>query len=320
MALEQPAPSPVLSLPLELLHQCAAVPARPQKMSDGFFVSHNHDDGHPPVALTQRRQSSPSGDWGGVSPVARGAGDGWGNESAAPAAVTAEHPADSTVGPAISAAQPPQGQQEEEEEEGDRVDNDEAVADVFESYTPEWVTKLGYDDELCCPPHPDPLVESTSLAATSAGEPAFPIKDTIGAVSAAKKLSTAQLEAVLMACERHQQWLPNGQRAGFLLGDGAGVGKGRQLAAMILDSWLRGRRRHIWVSVSQDLCLDAQRDFEDMLGAPGIVKVRSISEFKDLGRIDGQQHNFTKGVLFTTCVQPDTVAVRVRGERDGMRT
>jgi hypothetical protein len=31
------------------------------------------------------------------------------------------------------------------------------------------------------------------------------------------------------------------------------VGKGRQVAAMILDSWLRGRKRSLWFSVSTDL-------------------------------------------------------------------
>ena len=34
-------------------------------------------------------------------------------------------------------------------------------------------------------------------------------------------------------------------RTGFFLGDGTGAGKGRQVAAIILDQWLRGRRKHI---------------------------------------------------------------------------
>ncbi|WP_267895103.1 strawberry notch-like NTP hydrolase domain-containing protein [Sphingomonas sp. STIS6.2] len=32
-------------------------------------------------------------------------------------------------------------------------------------------------------------------------------------------------------------------RTGFFLGDGTGAGKGRQVAAIILDQWLRGRRK-----------------------------------------------------------------------------
>ena len=35
-------------------------------------------------------------------------------------------------------------------------------------------------------------------------------------------------------------------RRGWMLGDGTGCGKGRQVAAIILDHWLRGRRRALW--------------------------------------------------------------------------
>jgi hypothetical protein len=47
-----------------------------------------------------------------------------------------------------------------------------------------------------------------------------------------------------------------GARAGFFLGDGAGVGKGRQIAALIKEYWLRrpvGTRRVLWISTSADL-------------------------------------------------------------------
>jgi hypothetical protein len=50
--------------------------------------------------------------------------------------------------------------------------------------------------------------------------------------------------------------LATGARAGFFLGDGAGVGKGRQIAAAIKEYWLRrplGKRRVLWMSVSADL-------------------------------------------------------------------
>ena len=57
---------------------------------------------------------------------------------------------------------------------------------------------------------------------------------------------------------------PEGPRAGFFLGDGAGVGKGRQIAALLKECWARGLRRAIWVSVSRDLKLDAERDLRDM--------------------------------------------------------
>ena len=56
------------------------------------------------------------------------------------------------------------------------------------------------------------------------------------------KLSRLQLEGVLYACSKHQQFLPSGERAGFFIGDGAGVGKGRQISGVILDNYARGRR------------------------------------------------------------------------------
>ena len=62
----------------------------------------------------------------------------------------------------------------------------------------------------------------------------------------------------------HQKILSSGERAGFFIGDGAGVGKGRQIAGTIIDNYTRGRRQHIWVSISTDLHLDASRDFRDL--------------------------------------------------------
>jgi hypothetical protein len=50
---------------------------------------------------------------------------------------------------------------------------------------------------------------------------------------------------------------PQGARAGFFLGDGAGVGKGRQIAALTKEYWLTRKKgvpkRVLWVSTSTDL-------------------------------------------------------------------
>ena len=43
------------------------------------------------------------------------------------------------------------------------------------------------------------------------------------------------------------------KRAGFLLGDGAGMGKGRTLAGFVVENIARGRKKHVWISVSSDL-------------------------------------------------------------------
>src|SRR5689334_19215396 len=50
-------------------------------------------------------------------------------------------------------------------------------------------------------------------------------------------------------------------RQGYSLGDGTGAGKGRQVAGVILDNWLQGRRKALWVSKSDTLLEDAQRDW-----------------------------------------------------------
>jgi hypothetical protein len=68
----------------------------------------------------------------------------------------------------------------------------------------------------------------------------------------------------MYATMRHSVTLNNGERAGLLLGDGAGIGKGRQIAGLIYDSYIRGIRRHVWFSSSGDLADDAKRDFADI--------------------------------------------------------
>lgn len=78
------------------------------------------------------------------------------------------------------------------------------------------------------------------------------------------KISALQLEAVTYASQQHEQILQDGNRAGFLIGDGAGVGKGRTIAGIIYENYLKGRKRAIWVSVSNDLKYDAERDLSDI--------------------------------------------------------
>ena len=63
--------------------------------------------------------------------------------------------------------------------------------------------------------------------------------------------------------------MASGERAGFLIGDGAGVGKGRTIAGIIYENFLQGRKKAIWVSVSNDLKYDAERDLRD-IGANNI--------------------------------------------------
>ncbi|CAM9778168.1 unnamed protein product, partial [Hapterophycus canaliculatus] len=144
-----------------------------------------------------------------------------------------------------------------DEEEG----FDDAVDDV--SYTVYRPKKLDIGV-----PHPDPVVENTSMAAVDPPELWYNLKlqELEGEHDVVKsgKLSALQLEAISYACQAHETRLPDGSRAGFFIGDGAGVGKGRQLAGIMLENFLHGRRKHVWISVGNDLAFDARRDLDDL--------------------------------------------------------
>ena len=107
------------------------------------------------------------------------------------------------------------------------------------------------------------------------------------------------LTAFAAAAQKHSEFLPDGKtRAGFFIGDGAGVGKGRSISGIILDSYARGRRQHIWLSCSADLCRDAERDLRD-LG----VYVKVIDGPQALDRetkASGLSKDYQEGVLFCT--------------------
>jgi hypothetical protein len=82
-------------------------------------------------------------------------------------------------------------------------------------------------------------------------------------------------------------------RRGFMLGDGTGAGKGRQSAGIILDNWLQGRRKAVWISKSDKLIEDAQRDWS-ALGMERLL-VTPLSRFPQ-----GKPITLPEGVLFTT--------------------
>lgn len=59
-------------------------------------------------------------------------------------------------------------------------------------------------------------------------------------------------------------------------GDGAGVGKGRTVAGVIFENYLKGRKKALWISVSNDLKYDAERDLND-IGA-GKIEVYPLNK------------------------------------------
>ena len=160
--------------------------------------------------------------------------------------------------------------------------------------------------------HPTKLVQSAAMASVAPPKPSYrPMLPS----NILTLLSDAQIETVIYAGEAHGDVLAGSWtvdetcdlvkaapvdaehgvrfRRGFMLGDGTGAGKGRQSAGIILDNWLRGRRKALWISKSDKLLEDAQRDWS-ALGMERLL-VTPLSRFPQ-----GKPITLAEGILFTT--------------------
>lgn len=149
-----------------------------------------------------------------------------------------------------------------EDEHDDSNEHEEAEVNSFSPYVASGIRAL-FPHIRC---HPDPLVESASLGSVPLPKPdTSGIKQVVIDDVEEGLLSDAQFESVVYATMKfNSPPLVGGKRPGFFLGDGAGVGKGRQIAALIKQHFAEGGTRALWVSVSQDLRLDAERDLDDL--------------------------------------------------------
>jgi antirestriction protein ArdC/phage/plasmid primase-like uncharacterized protein len=106
-------------------------------------------------------------------------------------------------------------------------------------------------------------------------------------------LSIAQLECLVYAGQAHSDVLPNGSRKGFFIGDGTGVGKGREISGIILDNQMQGRKKAVWVSFNEGLIEDAKRDFSGIGGNPETIFFQGKTKA-------GNAISQVDGILFTT--------------------
>lgn len=141
-------------------------------------------------------------------------------------------------------------------------------------------------------PHPAVLVESAAMAAVSMPEATY--KPKLPADVVKNNLSEAQMVTVTYAGQAHEQNLPDGRRKGFFIGDGTGVGKGRQIAGIILDNFMQGRTKAVWISKNNDLYGDAIRDWTATTGRSK-EEVLNHSKIKPKDKI-----SLNEGILYST--------------------
>ena len=193
--------------------------------------------------------------------------------------------------------------------EGSEVEATARLSDaIYESF------RLQAIDIPDASPHPTKLVQSAAMASVAPPKPSY-LPKLPAAILRDGLLSDAQLETVIYAGEAHSAHLAGSWcvdetgdmvsaapddaadalrfRRGFFLGDGTGAGKGRQSAGIVLDNWAQGRRKALWISKSDKLLEDAQRDWS-ALGQERLL-VTPLSRFAQ-----GRDIPLTEGILFTT--------------------
>ena len=138
-------------------------------------------------------------------------------------------------------------------------------------------------------PHADKIVEPSVLAGIRLPKAVYPLQLDEGSIPNGI-FSEVQLDAIVAIVNR---WLPrggvspiasNGERVGFLLADGTGVGKGREISGLIMDTMHRtGNRKAVWISQNKSLIRDARRDVRET-GLQNRMPVLDATDNQDFDR------------------------------------
>lgn len=140
-------------------------------------------------------------------------------------------------------------------------------------------------------PHPANVVESTTMASVEPPDVTYQ-HHLPPELIVEGRVSDLQIEDTLYAGQATQTLLPDGNRRGHWNGDGTGIGKGREIYAFLYDQFQQGRRKHVHISASHQLVVDAQRD-RDAVGLPLPILHQARLQPK-------QVVSAAEGVFFTT--------------------
>ena len=153
-----------------------------------------------------------------------------------------------TERPGTTGPQPSRRLKPAKPKEGQRPKSEKEFTDsIWDAYEPTQIHGLLDKDPVYSKmkPYPGALVESAAMAAVHMPaltyRPELPERVVAGdPKNPASAISDTQLEAVAYIGQAHERILPDGSRQGFLLGDGTGVGKTREIIGALLDNFNSG--------------------------------------------------------------------------------